>query len=240
MFGDWAPDAVVFDCDGLLVDTEPCWTVAASEMFTRRGLAFGDEQIASLIGTSVPATCATLADAFADGASAAQIESELLERVAVIVARDARGMPGAAALVARVLARRPAAVASNSPRALLDQALARGGFARIFQVTLAADEVTRAKPEPELYLTACARLGVDPGRCLALEDSATGIAAATAAGLRTIGVPTLAGRDIGAQVTVDSLSDPALVSWVESWPPDDEPGSDSSPQVPGCASRRGW
>jgi HAD superfamily hydrolase (TIGR01509 family) len=222
VFGEWVPGAVVFDCDGLLVDTEPCWTVAETELFTRRGLPFGDAEKASLIGTSVPAACATLADAFADGAIAAQIESELLERVAVIVARDAQAMPGAAALVARIRARRPTAVASNSPRALLDQALARGGFARTFEVTLAADEVTRPKPEPELYLTACARLGVDPGRCLALEDSATGIAAATAAGLRTIGVPTLAGRDIGAHVTVDSLTDAGLVAWVESWPPGDE------------------
>jgi HAD superfamily hydrolase (TIGR01509 family) len=222
VFGEWIPDAVVFDCDGLLVDTEPCWTVAEAELFRRRGLPFGDAEKASLIGTSVPAACATLADAFADGATAAEIESELLARVAAIVARDAQAMPGAAGLVAHVLARRPAAVASNSPRALLDQALAHGGFAETFEVTLAADEVTRPKPEPELYLTACAHLGVDPRRCLALEDSATGIAAATAAGLRTVGVPTLAGRDIGAEVTVGSLADPELVTWVESWSTDRE------------------
>jgi HAD superfamily hydrolase (TIGR01509 family) len=217
VFGEWVPDAVIFDCDGLLVDTEPCWTVAETELFNRRGLPFGDAEKASLIGTSVPAACATLAAAFADGATAAQIESELLERVSVIVARDARAMPGAAALVARVLAHRPAAVASNSPRALLDQALAHGGFAGTFEVTLAADEVTRPKPEPELYLTACVRLGVEPRRCLALEDSATGIAAAAAAGLRTVGVPTLTGRDIGAERTVGSLADSELVTWVESW-----------------------
>ena len=218
MFGDWVPGAVVFDCDGLLVDTEPCWTVAEAEMFARRGLPFHDDDKASLIGTSVPAACATLAGAFRDGATADQIELELLERVAVIVARDAQAMPGAAALVARVQARRPTAVASNSPRALLDQALAHGGFRKTFEVTLAADEVSRPKPEPELYLTACARLGVDPRRCLAFEDSATGIAAATAAGLATIGVPTLAGHDIGAQVTIGSLADAELVAWVESWP----------------------
>jgi HAD superfamily hydrolase (TIGR01509 family) len=220
VFGEWVPDAIVFDCDGLLVDTEPCWTLAEAELFARRGLVFGDAEKASLIGTSVPAACATLADAFADGATAAQIESELLMRVAVIVARDAGAMPGAVALVNRVVARRPTAVASNSPRALLDQALAQAGFAATFQVTLAADEVTHAKPEPELYLTACARLGVDPRRCLALEDSATGIAAATAAGLRTLGVPTLSGCDIGAELTLASLADPELGAWIESWPLD--------------------
>jgi beta-phosphoglucomutase-like phosphatase (HAD superfamily) len=116
VFGEWVPDAIVFDCDGLLVDTEPCWTLAEAELFARRGLVFGDAEKASLIGTSVPAACATLADAFADGATAAQIESELLMRVAVIVARDAGAMPGAVALVNRVVARRPTAVASNSPR----------------------------------------------------------------------------------------------------------------------------
>ncbi len=217
-FGEWVPGAVVFDCDGLLVDTEPCWTVAEGELFARRGLPFGDTEKASLIGTSVPAACARLAGVFADGATAAQIESELLERVAQIVARDARAMPGAAAFVARVGARRPMAVASNSPRAMLDQALARGGFVGTFRVTVAADEVTHPKPAPDLYLAACARLGVEPSRCLALEDSATGIAAAVAAGMRTLGVPTLAGRDTGAEVTVSSLADPALAAWVESWP----------------------
>ena len=127
-------------------------------------------------------------------------------------------MAGAAQLVAAVNARVPAAVASNSPRALLDQALECGGLREALPVSVAADEVARAKPAPDLYREACARLRVVPGRALAFEDSATGIRAAVAAGLRTIGVPTLHGADIGAAVTVASLAAPELHAWVRGWP----------------------
>ncbi len=214
MFGQWRPRAVAFDCDGLLVDTESCWTVAETELFAARGLRFATADKASLIGVSVPAACALLARRFADGSTAESVERELTARVVTIVARDARAMDGAAAVLEMVLDRMPAAVASNAPRALLDQALRAGAFARLPAVTVAADEVPAPKPAPDLYLTACERMGVAPGDCLALEDSAPGIAAATAAGLRTVGVPTLAGSDIGAEWTVPSLTDPALVTWL--------------------------
>jgi HAD superfamily hydrolase (TIGR01509 family) len=213
VFGDWRPRAVVFDCDGLLVDTETCWTAAETELLASRGLPFSARDKAALIGVSVPDACALLARRFADGSNAEQVQDELVERVMQVVARDGRPMEGAPELLATVLAYRPAAVASNSPRALLDQALAVGRFARIPEVTVAADEVGSPKPAPDLYLTACARLGVAPGDCLALEDSATGVRSATAAGLRTIGVPTLGG-DIGAEVTVTSLADPRLVGFL--------------------------
>jgi HAD superfamily hydrolase (TIGR01509 family) len=119
-------------------------------------------------------------------------------------------MEGAVGLLALALARLPTAVASNSPRSLLDQALAVGGFSTLPSVTVAADEVENPKPAPDLYLSACARLGVAPGDALAVEDSATGIRAAAAAGMRTVGVPTLTGVDIGAERTLTSLADPQL------------------------------
>lgn len=210
VFGEWRPRAIVFDCDGLLVDTEGCWTVAESELFRSRGLAFDTADKEALIGASVPAACALLADLFADGSSAAQVERELLVKVEQIVGREGRPMPGAVELMALALERLPTAVASNSPRALLDQALQVGGFATLPAVTVAADEVANPKPAPDLYLAACARLGVAPGDALAVEDSATGVRAATGAGMRTIGVPTLLGTDIGAERTLESLADPRL------------------------------
>jgi HAD superfamily hydrolase (TIGR01509 family) len=210
VFGDWRPRAIVFDCDGLLVDTEGCWTIAETELFVARGLTFAATDKEALIGVSVPAACALLADLFADGSSAEQVERELLIRVAKIIALEGRPMEGAVGLLALALARLPTAVASNSPRSLLDQALAVGGFSTLPSVTVAADEVENPKPAPDLYLSACARLGVAPGDALAVEDSATGIRAAAAAGMRTVGVPTLTGVDIGAERTLTSLADPQL------------------------------
>jgi HAD superfamily hydrolase (TIGR01509 family) len=210
VFGDWRPRAIVFDCDGLLVDTEPCWATAEAELFGERGLTFAPADKAALIGVSVPAACVLLAELFHDGTTPAQIEREMLARVEQVVAREGRPMAGAVELMALALARLPTAVASNSPRALLDQALSVGGFAALPSVTVAADEVENPKPAPDLYLTACSRLGVQPAQALAVEDSGTGIAAATAAGMRTVGVPTLRGVDIGAEHTLASLEDPRL------------------------------
>jgi HAD superfamily hydrolase (TIGR01509 family) len=166
----------------------------------------------------VPDACRALAAWFDDGSTAEAIESELLARVTVVVGREARAMAGAPALVALVRDRVPTAVASNSPRALLDRALARGGFTGTLGVSVAADEVARPKPAPDLYLAACARLGAAPERCLALEDSAPGVRSALAAGLRTIAVPTVRGSELGAVVSVAALDDPGLVAWVQSWP----------------------
>ncbi|HET9123702.1 MAG TPA: HAD family phosphatase [Solirubrobacteraceae bacterium] len=215
MFDDWRPRAIVFDCDGLLVDTEGCWTLAETELFRARGLTFAAADKEALIGVAVPAACAFLAELFDDGSSAEQIERELLIRVAEIVGEEGRAMAGAVELMALALERLPTAVASNSPRALLDQALAVGGFAGLPAVTVAADEVRRPKPAPDLYLTACARLGVDPPEALAVEDSAPGIRAASAAGMRTVGVPTLRGVDIGAERTLSSLADPQLLALLD-------------------------
>jgi HAD superfamily hydrolase (TIGR01509 family) len=214
----WRPDAVVFDCDGLLVDTETCWTVAETELFARRGLPFAAAEKAHLIGASIPGACAWLAERFGDGTTADDVATELIALVDEVVARDAEPMDGAPALVAAVRARVPVAVASNSTRELLDHALTRGGFTTAFAITVAADEVAAPKPDPELYLTACERLEADPSRCLAFEDSATGLAAPRAAGLRTVAVPSLPGARMDADVTLDSLADPALIAWVASWP----------------------
>jgi HAD superfamily hydrolase (TIGR01509 family) len=210
LFGEWRPRAIVFDCDGLLVDTEGCWTVAEAELFRARGLTYAPADKEALIGVAVPTACALLADRFDDGTSAEEVERELLLLVEEIVAREGRPMEGAVELMALALERLPTAVASNSPRALLDQALSVAGFPRIPAVTVAADEVERPKPAPDLYLTACSRLGIEPADALALEDSAPGVGAARAAGMRTVAVPTLRGVDIGAERTLASLTDPRL------------------------------
>ncbi|HEX5290966.1 MAG TPA: HAD family hydrolase, partial [Streptosporangiaceae bacterium] len=137
----WRPAAVVFDCDGLLMDTEPCWTAGEAELFARRGLPFGAEQKAFLIGTSLSSAAAGLADLLGEPGAGAGIAAELLELVAAAVGASAAAMPGARAAVDAAAAAVPVAVASNSRRSLLDAALARGGFAGTLAVSIAADEV---------------------------------------------------------------------------------------------------
>ena len=213
----WVPGAVVFDCDGLLVDTEPCWTVAETEVFARRGLGFGPEQKAMVIGRSVPAAARLMAEAFGEPGTAVAIGAELLGLVAEVVGSSAQPMPGAVELVQAVAQRVPVAVASNSPRGLLDAALRRAGLTDAFPVSVAADEVAAAKPAPDLYLAACTALGVGPELSLAFEDSLTGLRSAVAAGLRTVGVPTLRAGDFPADVVLGSLHDKRLLAWIERW-----------------------
>lgn len=213
----WTPAAVVFDCDGLLVDTEPCWTVAETELFARRGLGFGPEQKAAVIGRSIEAAGDTLAELFDEPGTGTAIAAELLALVEAVVTREAKAMDGAAALVELTKSRVPVAIASNSPRALLDAALHRAGLTGAVPVTIAADEVQEPKPAPDLYLAACRALGAPPDRCLAYEDSMTGLRSARAAGLRLVGVPTLQHDDFPADLVVASLLDTRLTDWVARW-----------------------
>jgi HAD superfamily hydrolase (TIGR01509 family) len=214
---EWRPAAVVFDCDGLLMDTEPCWTVGETELFARRGRPFGAEQKAFLIGKSLPAAAAGLADLFGEPGAAAGIAAELLELVAAAVGASAAAMAGARAVVDAAAAAVPVAVASNSRRSLLDAALARGGFTGTFAVSIAADEVGRPKPAPDMYLRACELLGTAPADTLAFEDSMTGLRSARAAGLRVVGVPTLRDGEFPADLVVDSLQDAGLLAWMKAW-----------------------
>ncbi|WP_410661332.1 HAD family hydrolase [Amycolatopsis sp. lyj-112] len=209
---------MVFDCDGLLMDTEPCWSVAETELFARRGLPFGPDEKALVIGKSLPAAADAMAKVFGEPEAGAAIADELLRLVTEVVTAKAEAMPGARELVELTAAAVPVAVASNSPRALLEAALRRGGLSEMFPVKLAADEVAAPKPDPEMYLTACTLLGVAPADALAFEDSMTGLRSARAAGVPVIGVPTLKHQDFPADVVLDSLRDEDLLAWVSGWP----------------------
>jgi HAD superfamily hydrolase (TIGR01509 family) len=213
----WTPVAVVFDCDGLLVDTEPCWTIAETAIFASRGLDFGPAQKELVIGKSLAAAAEVMAEVFHEPGAGPQIARELLRRVEEVVGAQALAMPGAAELVAVTARRVPVAVASNSPRGLLDASLRRADLSEAFKITIAADEVARAKPAPDTYLAACAALGVPPADCLAFEDSMTGLRSARAAGLRVAGIPTLAHADFPADIVFPSLLDERLLGWIGRW-----------------------
>lgn len=218
-FGNWNPRAVVFDCDGLLMNTEPCWLEAEREVFARRGLDFGPAQQAEFIGRAMSVNAAVMAELFGEPGNAPAIEAEVHATVLEVITAQAEPMAGARELVAQVAAKVPVAVATNSPRALLEVTLRRGGFDDVFAVSVAVDEVSQPKPHPAIYATTCDRLGLPPASVLALEDSLTGLAAAQAAGMRVIGVPTLDEGEFPADHVLPALSDSALALWVDGWPP---------------------
>jgi HAD superfamily hydrolase (TIGR01509 family) len=190
--------AVLWDMDGLLVDTEPLWTVAEHELAERLGGVFTPELKAAIVGTrldvAVPTFLAQLGvpstpDAVHDAST------WLLARVAELFGGELVLQPGADALLATLRAEGvPVALVSSSYRVLVDAVLAHG-FGP-FDVTLAGDEVLRGKPDPEPYLAATDRLGVDPAACVVLEDSPAGVASGEAAGCAVVAVPSVAGVTI--------------------------------------------
>lgn len=205
--------AVVFDCDGLLVDTEVCWTRAETELFNAHGHEFGLEQKKLVIGTSLEAAADVMADYFGRPGEGPAIAVDLLTRVRRELDAGAEAMPGAVELVRACAARLPVAVASNSPRSLLEVALGRAGLSELLVHSFAADEVPAAKPAPDLYLAACRALDTAPSAAVAFEDSGTGIRSARAAGLRVVTVPSLPGQELDHDWLLGSLADPQLVSW---------------------------
>ena len=137
-----------------------------------------------------------------------QLGRELLELVERRLLEEAVAFPAAAELVLETKALYPVAVASNTPARLLRGALACAGMAQHFEVVVAADDVAEPKPSPDIYLRACELLGAEPSQSIALEDSPTGVAAARAAGLFVIGIPSFPGVVLdSADLVGESLSD---------------------------------
>jgi HAD superfamily hydrolase (TIGR01509 family) len=181
--------------DGVLVDSEPLWTLAEVELARELGGEWTDEVKALVVGTRLDVSVPTILRFY--GAphgpdEVARTASFLLDRMVELYAGDLVLMPGAGALLAEVRAADiPVALVSSSYRALVDSVLAAG--VGPFELTLAGDEVTNAKPHPEPYLTAAERLGVDPAGCVVVEDSPSGVAAGEAAGAAVVAVPSVPG-----------------------------------------------
>jgi HAD superfamily hydrolase (TIGR01509 family) len=204
--------AIVFDCDGLLVDTEPAWTVGETAIFAENGLQFGAEQKRMVIGKSIADSTASMAEYFGRPGTGHELGEHLLALVEAELLLGVAPMPGVVALLDAIGDRVPIAVASNSSRRFLDISLAGSRLADRFAVTVSADDVQNHKPHPDLYLKAFARLGADPRRGVALEDSATGIASARASGAFVLAVPS-SGELVEGDYIAVSLADPAVLDW---------------------------
>jgi HAD superfamily hydrolase (TIGR01509 family) len=190
-----APKAVVFDNDGLLLDTESVWTRAEQDLFERRGLDFTPANKRELVGTSAEIAGGILEQRLGEPGRAAELIEELNVLVVAELEHGVEAMVGARELLHALKQRgTPIGLVSNSPLIFVRRSLEIVGFQDCFDVVLSAHEVAAPKPAPDPYLEACRRLGVEPGPdVIALEDSPTGVAAARSAGLTVIGVPSLEG-----------------------------------------------
>lgn len=189
------PDAVVFDNDGLLLDTESVWTRAEQDLFERREFEFTPAHKRELVGTSAEIAGGILERRLGEPGRAAELIEELNELVVAELEHGVEAMLGARELLHSLKLRgTPLGLVSNSPLRFVQRSLELVGFSDRFDAVVSAHEVAAPKPAPDPYLEACRRLGVEVGpNVVALEDSPTGVAAARAAGLTVIGVPSLEG-----------------------------------------------
>jgi HAD superfamily hydrolase (TIGR01509 family) len=192
--------AVIFDMDGLLLDTEELWLEAESELFRRHGAEFTHEDQLHVIGTSFEVTARYFAERLGWPVErGGELVDESVALMHDLVRKQVDARPGVVELVDGLRALgTPLGLASNSPRYLVDDALATAGLADAFDAIVTADDVPRPKPAPDIYLRACDLLGVAPADAVALEDSASGVRAAKAAGLTCIAVPIFTETDVSA------------------------------------------
>ncbi len=184
------PAAVVFDLDGVIVDTEHVWDEVREELTRDWGGRYTPDAQRAMMGMSSTEWSRYMHDVVGLPQPPEEISDEVVRRLLARYAVDLPLIPGAVdAVRALRAAGLPLAVASSSNRPLIDAVLREAGIAEAFTATVSSEEVARGKPSPDVYLEAARRLGVEPTACVAVEDSANGIRAAHAAGMRVIAFP---------------------------------------------------
>jgi HAD superfamily hydrolase (TIGR01509 family) len=184
-------DAVVFDLDGLLVDSEQVWDDVREQLASERGGRWHEGAQRDMMGMSSPEWSRYMHDVIGLREPPEEINAEVVRRMLQRYADGPPWLPGALDAVRRLAARRPLGLASSSNRELIEAVLDAGGLRDTFRVTVSSEEVERGKPAPDVYLEAVRRLGVEPERAAAIEDSRSGILAARSAGLHVVAVPNI-------------------------------------------------
>jgi HAD superfamily hydrolase (TIGR01509 family) len=182
-------EGVIFDLDGLLLDSEQVWDEAREELAKERGGRWSDHAQRDMMGMSSPEWSAYMHDVIGLPEPPEEINVEVVRRLEERYRERLPVIPGAQAAVERLAERWPLALASSSNRELIDLALDLMGVAKYFEATVSSEEVARGKPAPDVYLEAARRLGVDADKAAAIEDSRNGIRAAKAAGMRVVAIP---------------------------------------------------
>ncbi|HST13966.1 MAG TPA: HAD family phosphatase [Gaiellaceae bacterium] len=181
--------AVVFDLDGVIVDSEQVWDEVREDYVRETGGTYTDESARDMMGMSSPEWSRYMAEALRVPGTAEEINAAIVERMLARYGEAPPLLPGAVDAVRRIGAWVPLAIASSSNRELIDVVLRASGLKADFGATVSSEEVPRGKPSPDVYLEAARRLGVDPARCGAVEDSHNGIRSAKAAGMLVVAVP---------------------------------------------------
>jgi HAD superfamily hydrolase (TIGR01509 family) len=182
-------DAVVFDLDGLLLDTEQVWDEVREAVTRERGGRWHERAQADMMGMSSTEWSRYMHDELGLSESPEELNRIVVERMQERYRERLPVVDGAVDAVRRIATRWPLGLASSSNRPLIDLALELMGVANLFQATVSSEEVERGKPAPDVYLEAAQRLGVRPENVVAIEDSANGIRSAKAAGMRVIAIP---------------------------------------------------
>ena len=182
-------DAVVFDLDGVLLDSDQLWDEVREELARERGGRWHEHAQRDMMGMSSPGWSRYMHDVIGLHEPPEDIGAEVVRRMSERYRERLPLLPGAVEAVERLAARWPLGLASSSNRPLIDLALEVSGLAPFFRATVSSEEVPRGKPAPDVFLEAARRLGVAPERTGVVEDSANGILAGRAAGMRVVAIP---------------------------------------------------
>jgi beta-phosphoglucomutase-like phosphatase (HAD superfamily) len=214
-FLDWTPSAVVFDCDGTLMDTERHWQSARDNVLSGYGIAPDPEFAARSKGVHYTECGRLMAQVARRPDLADEMTAQLLSAFRKLVADNPIPTPGAKLLVTSAARFAPLAVASNCPRDVVESCLESAGLLRHFERIVVPDQDVLPKPAPDVYLTAVHAFGADPADALAVEDSLVGLQSAARAGLRVIGVGSRPAEELTAlaDLWVTTLAEPALLAW---------------------------
>lgn len=226
---EWAPRFAVFDCDGVILDSETKWGQVQGQVFERWGMDYTPELQASLVGYTAYDVAHRLAELSEPAGLTAQgkqdhyqeVLTDLLTTERATIEAGVDEIPGAVALIKKLAQHIPVAVASNSTAPVLETKICVTGLADTLTTWVSSDDVTNGKPAPDIYLEAVRRLGGTPEQTLTVEDSVAGLTAALAAGTQPLvyqGEPTDKPLLLTAGAgRCDSFTDPQLLAQVERW-----------------------
>jgi len=181
--------AVVFDLDGVILQTEEVWDEVRGRYVVDQGGRYDEAAQRAMMGMSAPEWSRYLAGELGVPGTPEQVSADVVRLMEARYREHLPLIPGAVEAVERLASRYALGLASSSNRPLIDAALSLSGLDRFFAATVSSEEVARGKPAPDVYLEAVRRLGVKPAECAAVEDSHSGIRSAAAAGMRVIAIP---------------------------------------------------
>lgn len=182
-------DAIVFDLDGVLVDSEPVWERVRRGLVAERGGHWAPDAQRRLMGMSTQEWARYLSEELGVGLPPGEVAALVVGRMVASYRERIPFLPGAVEAVRGLAARWPLGLASSAPAVLIETVLEAAGLRSCFRVTMSTEQVPHGKPAPDIYLAVTAHLGVEPASCAAVEDSSNGLRSAAVAGLHVIAIP---------------------------------------------------